>query len=228
MDEVAHFALRDADLALVLFDMSEPPTAEDWIVANRVRALQGGIPTVVALTKVDAIGPVELSERQVELEALIPGADASLPVSAVRGRNLNDLLDAIVSRLPVGPRYYPEETITDRHEREIAADLIRAAAMEALHDELPHSIAVRIDEYEEQSADNAYIKATLFAERESQKGIVIGKNGSMIKRIGTAARNSIEAMSGRSVFLELRVKVEPGWRDDENALRRLGYLTSPG
>lgn len=224
MDEIARQALADAELVLVLFDLSEPPTAEDETVSRRVRALQDDTPYVVALTKLDQVDQDELAQRQACFQELLPGAVAMLPVSATRGDNLEHLLNAITSSLPSGPRYYPEETITDRYEREIAADLIRAAAMEALHDELPHSIAVRVDEYKERPSDGGYIKATVFAERDSQKGIIIGKNGAMIKRIGTAARESIEAMSGRSIYLDLRVKVEPGWRNDDRALQRLGFL----
>jgi GTP-binding protein Era len=157
---------------------------------------------------------------------LVPGAELILAISATRGDNRDELLGAIIERLPSGPRYYPEQTITDRYEREITADLIRAAALELLHDEVPHSIAIRIDEYNERGEDGAYIAATLFVERESQKGIVIGKSGSMIRRLGTLARQGIEAMSGRSVYLELRVKVQPNWRSDDEALRRFGYLSN--
>jgi GTP-binding protein Era len=101
--------------------------------------------------------------------------------------------------------------------------MIRAAAMDLLHDELPYSIAIRIDDYTERGEKGAYIAATVFVDRESQKGIVIGKGGEVLKKIGTRARKEIESMSGRKVYLELRVKVLAGWREDENALRRLGY-----
>jgi GTP-binding protein Era len=123
----------------------------------------------------------------------------------------------------VGPRYYPDDQITDRYERDVAADLIRSSAMEQLRAELPHSLAVRIDEFTERGDKGAYIKATLFVERDSQKGIVIGKNGSMIRDIGQLAREQIETMSGRSVYLELRVKVLSGWRSDPKALKRFGF-----
>jgi GTP-binding protein Era len=148
-----------------------------------------------------------------------------MTISAVEGENVDELLDTIVELLPPGPQYFPPDQVTDAYERDISADLIRAAGMHYLQNEVPHSIAVRIDTFEEREEHGAYIEATLFVERESQKGIVIGKGGSMLKRIGTHARKEIEAVTGRKVFLRLRVKVLPGWRNDENALRQFGFQT---
>ncbi|MDP2994723.1 MAG: KH domain-containing protein, partial [Anaerolineales bacterium] len=125
--------------------------------------------------------------------------------------------------LPVRPPEFPEEQLTDLYEREIAAELIREAALIFLRDEVPHALAVRMDEFTERGEEGAFISATLFVERDSQKGIVIGEGGAMLKKIGSAARKEIEAMSGRKVFLELRVKLSKNWRDDEDALRRFGY-----
>ena len=118
---------------------------------------------------------------------------------------------------------FPLDQVTDLYEREIAADLIREAALFYLRDEVPHGMAIRIDEFTERGEVGAYIAATLFVERESQKGIVIGDKGLMLKKIGSAARQEIEAMGGRKVFLQLRVKVAKGWRNDENFLNRFGY-----
>ena len=118
---------------------------------------------------------------------------------------------------------YPEDQVTDLYEREITADLIRASAMRVLQKELPHVIAVRIDEYKERNQKGAYIEGTIFVERDSQKGIVIGESGKMIKRIGSMARKEIESMSGRKVFLQLRVKVRKNWRNDLNALSLFGF-----
>ena len=126
--------------------------------------------------------------------------------------------------LPPRPPEYPEEQVTDLYEREIAADLIRESCLLKLRDEVPHSLAVRIDEFKERENGMAYIAATIFVERESQKGIVIGQGGKMMKSIGSAARKEIEEMGGRKVFLELRVKVQKDWRDDLNALKQLGYV----
>ncbi|MDX1600315.1 MAG: GTPase Era, partial [Anaerolineales bacterium] len=180
---------------------------------------------IVALNKVDALPPEELAPRIQQFEDLLPGADLSLTISATRGDNRQQLLDEIIQRLPEGPRYYPAEHITDRYERDITADFIRAAAMELLREELPHSIAVRIDEFNERGEEGAYIAATIFVERESQKGIVIGKGGSMIREIGTQARQAIEEMSGRSVYLDLRVKVLAGWRNDPEKIRQFDLVS---
>ena len=120
------------------------------------------------------------------------------------------------------PEYEPEQ-ITDLYEREIAAELIREACLQNLRDEVPHGVAVRVDEFTERGDEGAYIAATIFVERDSQKGIAIGRGGEMLKRIGTAARHEIEEMSGRKVFLELRVKVLKEWRKDEKAMKRFGY-----
>ena len=128
-----------------------------------------------------------------------------------------------MSQLPEHPPFYPPDQITDLYEKEIAADLIREAALNILRDEVPHSIAVRIDEFRERENGNAYIEATLFVERDSQKGIVIGSKGKMIKKLGIEARKLIEEMSGRRVYLRLRAKVRKNWRNDENSLRLFGF-----
>jgi GTP-binding protein Era len=145
-------------------------------------------------------------------------------VSAARRLGLGEMLETLIHLLPSRPPEYPEEQITDLYEREIAADLIREACLLKLRDEVPHSLAVRIDEFKERENGMAYIAATVFVERESQKGIVIGEGGKMMKSIGSAARKEIEEMGGRKVFLELRVKVQKDWRDDPNALKQLGYV----
>jgi GTP-binding protein Era len=163
-----------------------------------------------------------LERVRAEYQALVPDTPA-LAFSAASHQGLKELLEAITARLPVRPAEYPEDQITDLYEKEIAAELIREAALVFLRDEVPHALAVRMDEFSERENGNAFISATLLVEHESQKGIVIGEKAAMLKKIGSAARMEIEAMSGRKVFLELRVKVDKDWRDDENALRRLGY-----
>jgi GTP-binding protein Era len=223
MNEAARQALQDADLALVLFDASEPPTAEDQRVAQAIQELAPGLPRLAALNKIDLIKAQRLAEMQAAFEAILPDTPF-YPLSATRGDGRQELLEALLEKLPPGEPYFPPDQITDYYEREIAAELIRAACMHILRQEIPHAIAVRIDEYKERNEHGAFIAATLFVERESQKPIVIGRNGSVIKEIGTIARREIEAMSGRKVFLELRVKVLPRWRNDEGALKRLGFL----
>ena len=212
-------ALAEADLALAVFDVHAEPDAVD---AQVVQALGMNTPNLVALNKIDLADPASLQEHWDAYQALLPEAEM-LTVSALRGDNLAELVERIVRRLPVGPRYYSEGEVTDAFERDIAADLIRAAGMQLLRQEVPHTLAVHVDDYQERGDSGAFIGATLFVERESQKGIVIGKGGHMLRDIGTLARRQIEAMSGRKVYLELKVKVLPGWRDDERALHQLGY-----
>ena len=226
LDEVAHDVLRDADLVLGVFELNRMPTPDDRRVASAVTASQK--PLLAALNKIDLTPPEQLQGHWEAYEELLP-ATPVFGVSATRGDNLDRLLEGILERLPAGPGYFPETELTDSFERDLAADLIRAAALQALRQEVPHSIAVMIDEFRERNGRGAWVAATLFVERESQKGIVIGKGGRMLREIGIQARKDIERMSGRSIYLQLRVKVLPKWRDDDQALRRLGYRPrSPG
>ncbi len=215
--------LEDADLVLVMFDMSQIPTEDDERVVERVQKLSPKPPMLMVLNKVDLVPLDEILEHQVVFENLLPDTENHV-VSSTRGDGLDALLTRILELLPLGPPYYAEDIITDAYERDIAADLVRAAALNLLRDEVPHSIAVRIDEYKERNERGAYIEATIFVERNSQKGIVIGKGGAMLRDIGTFARKEIEAMSGRKVYLRLRVKVLPKWRNDMSALKRLGFV----
>ena len=222
MNEEALSSLQEADVVLALFDLTRPPSEEDRHVVDQVKKIQEQIPTLIALTKVDRVPEERLSDRRAAFRALLPDADF-LEISSTRGDNLDELVKRITVELPEGPLLYPEDTITDAYERDIAADMIRAAALKNLRDEVPHCLAIRIDEFEERNEHGAYIEATIFVERESQKGIVIGKGGKMLKTIGTFARTEIEAATGRKVYLKLRVKVLPGWRNDENKLKSFGF-----
>jgi len=215
-------ALDGVDVVLFLVDASTDPDDEDRLVADLLRSLRRKPDMVLGLNKIDLLPPGALELRRNAYQALIPDAPAAA-FSAARRDGLVELLAALESRLPVRPPEFPEEQVTDLYEREIAMELIREAALIYLQKEVPHALAVRLDEFSERDNGNAYIAATLFVERESQKGIVIGEGGMMLKRIGTAARKEIEAMSGRKAFLELRVKVAKDWRNDEAALRRFGY-----
>jgi len=152
----------------------------------------------------------------------MPGV-TPLQISATRGDNLEELIELIRMQLPVSGALYPVEQVTDLYERDIASDLIREAALIHLRDEIPHGISVRIDEYTERGEQGAYIAATVFVERETHKPIVIGVSGGMLKKIGSSARAEIEKMSGRKVFLQLKVKVRKNWRNDEKVLRWFGY-----
>jgi GTP-binding protein Era len=223
MNQNAIKALDDADLILFILDCSEASAhKEDQILVDLLKAMPNHPKVIMAINKVDRVDASFLAERESQYAGLLPQAETIL-VSATRRDNLDSLLELLVSNLPEADPFYPEEQVTDLYEREISADLIRAAALLHLRDEIPHAAAVRIDEYTERGDTGVYIEATLFVERDSQKGIVIGKGGEMLKRIGTTARLEIESMSSRKAFLRLRVKVRKNWRNDDKMLRRFGY-----
>jgi len=222
MNEEAGETLEDADVIVFMVDASQPPADEDRLVAERIASLASHPPVILALNKIDLVSQADQEATQAAYQALLPAAQP-IQVSALSGYNRDRLLKEIIARLPAGEPLYSEDQVTDLYERDIAADLIREAALVHLRDEVPHAMAVRIDEYTERGESGAYISATLFVERESQKPIVIGQGGEMLKKIGTTARKEIEGMSGRKVFLELRVKVEKNWRNNEEALRNFGF-----
>lgn len=219
MNEEAILALEDSDVVLFLVDGSVSPDPEDLLLADILRDINRSVPTILVINKIDRIGDQAYSEKY---QVLVPGAKL-VEISALQNISVDTLLKEIESDLPEHPPFYPPDQITDLYEREIAADLIREAALNILRDEVPHSIAVRIDEFAERENDVAYIEATIFVERDSQKGIVIGAGGSMIKQLGTEARKSIEEMSGRKVYLRLRVKVRKNWRNDLKSLKLFGF-----
>jgi GTP-binding protein Era len=218
----ASASLDDADVILVIFDLTRPPNREDEQVARAVRARAEPPPIVIALNKVDDVPADRLSDRRAAFLTLLPDCEAHF-VSALRGDGRDELLERILALLPVGPRYYPADQVTDLFERDIAGELVRAAAMRLLRDEVPYGITTRVEEFRERGEEGAYVGVTLYVEREAHKPIVIGKGGVMLRRIGTEARKEIEAMSGRKVYLDLRVKVAAGWRDDEEALQQFGF-----
>ena len=215
-------ALSDADLILFLVDGSQKPDEEDRKLADLVHEAQKEDSVLLVINKIDLVDGKTLSAHRKLYQALFPEAPV-IQISAQTGKGISELIDTIVERLPEGPMYFPEEQITQSYERDIAAELIRAACMDLLEDELPYSIAVHTDEYSERENDVVYIKATIFVERDAQKAIVIGRNGEMIKRIGTLARTEIEAMNGKKVFLELYVKTRKNWKNDPAFLREVGF-----
>ena len=221
-NQEAEEALAGVDIILFLVDASSEPDEDDQRIASLVGMLRHRPDLVLGLNKLDLLPADGLEKRRAAYQALVLEAPA-LAFSATSRLRLDELIVALTARLPVRPAEFPEEQLTDLYEREIAAELIREAALIFLRDEVPHAMAVRLDEFTERGEEGAFISATLFVERDSQKGIVIGEGGAMLKKIGSAARKEIEAMSGRKVFLELRVKLSKNWRDDEDALRRFGY-----
>ncbi len=221
MNEAAIDTISDADCVMWIVDISVKPNKEDEIVFQRITAGAKPENVVMVLNKCDLVNPNQLAENENFYKKLLPDAKR-MNVSCRTGAGIPELTAELKSRLPEGPAFYDPDQITDLYEREIAADLIRESLLKNLDDEIPHSIAVRIEEYKDRTETNSYINATLLLDRESHKGIVIGKNGEMIKKIGQDARREIERLTDRKIFLELRVKVMKNWRNDENLLRQLG------
>ena len=223
LNQEAEEALDGVDVILWLVDSSVEPTDDDARIASLLNRISARTPRLLVLNKIDLLKPDAESARAEIYSKMLSQARVQ-KVSAAKRLGLGGLLEALINLLPTRPPEFPEEQITDAYERDLAADLIREACLFKLRDEVPHSLAVRIDEFKERDNGMAYIAATIFIERESQKGIVIGEGGKMLKAIGSSARKEIEEMGGRKVFLELRVKVEKDWRDNENALKKFGYV----
>lgn len=222
MVDVATRALNDADAVLFIVDVAAPPGPGDERLAQLIRSRADAGPVVIAMNKADQLAPRHVLPHTEAYQALAPGAEWVL-VSATRGDNLEDLLAALLKAIPESPALYPEDEITQTHVRDLAAEFIREAALNALEEEVPHGIAVEIDEFTERDADNTYIAATLYVERDSHKGIVIGKGGAMLKRIGSSARAEIERLLEGKVYLDVHVKVRTEWRKRESDVRRMGY-----
>ena len=222
MNGEAISSLVDADVVLWLLAADEDFTAEDKAIAEKLGTIRKLPPVLIALSKADNVNEETIEKRQKEAVELFPARNV-LAISSPQRKGLEELLQAILQYIPAGEPFFDEETVTDYYEKEIAAELIRESALFFLRDEVPHCLAVRMDEYKERGDKGAFIEATFFVERESQKGIVIGQGGEMLKKIGTRARQEIESMSGRDIFLSLRVKVNKNWRNSPEALHLLGY-----
>ena len=245
MVNVAEQAIAsDSDVILWLVDVTTSPTDEDRYIVERLKELAetpavGELPfLLLGANKVDELREKSegrrssLLARKREYLALLrwltsaSQGQESVPVltlSAATGEGVEELVAALADLLPPGPLYYPSEQVTDLSMRFIAAEIVREKALRLLRQEIPHSLAVSVTEWNERSPEMTHIAATLYVERHSQKGIVLGGKGSMIKKIGQAARPEIEEMVGTRVYLELWVKVLQKWRRKENLLRRLGY-----
>jgi len=179
-------------------------------------------PVILVLNKMDRLAADRVQTHTEGYLALGTFADWMM-TSATRGDNLDKLLAAIVAHLPRGPRYFPEGQVTDVTERFIAGELIREQVLRLLRQEVPYAVAVVVDDFSERRTGLTHVAATIFVEKDSQKGIVIGRGGQMLKDIGAAARLEIERMLETKVFLELWVKVQPKWRREEGTLRQVGY-----
>jgi GTP-binding protein Era len=195
-----------------------------WIV-EQIRSVAPTTTLVVVVTKIDKVARDKVAAQLVAVSELVGDSAEIVPVSAVTGEQIEVLIDVLVAALPPGPPYYPDGELTDEPEEVLMAEFIREAALEGVRDELPHSLAVVIDEVNPREGrdDLIDVHAVLYVERDSQKGIVIGKGGARLREVGTAARGQIEKLLGTKVFLDLRVKVAKNWQRDPKQLGRLGF-----
>ncbi|MCM2263733.1 MAG: GTPase Era [Desulfuromonadales bacterium] len=221
MVERAREACREVDLILWLVE-ADRPVDDEPLVAEALR--QSGARVILVVNKCDLAGPPQLMPLLAAYGQLREFA-AIVPVSALTGAGCERLVEVIMGELPEGPRYYPDDQVTDLPERFIASELIRERLLAHTRDEVPYGAAVQIESFEEEPArDLVVIRAVIHVEREMHKRIVVGKGGSMIRLIGQEARQAIEALLGVRVFLELFVHVQPGWTGSDRALRELGLL----
>ena len=217
MVEAARRSLPDADVVCFVVDATEPPSPQDRRIADMVRRSRK--PAILVLNKVDVARQADVVLQQYRA---LGSWDSEVAVSAKLGEGLAGLLEEIVARLPEGPRLFPPDQFTDLSEREQVAELVREKVLLNTQQEVPHGVAVEIEEWE-MRGERLYIRATVNVEREGHKGIIIGEGGQMLKKIGAAARYEIERTLQRPVFLDLWVKVRKDWRSDPASLRWLGY-----
>ncbi|MGC8905191.1 GTPase Era [Thermus sp.] len=226
MDQEVYEALSDVNAVVWVVDLRHPPTPEDELVAKALRPLAGKVPILLVGNKLDEAKYPE--EALKAYHALLPEA---LPrkLSALDPKQVASLKAELLALLPEGPFYYPEDHPKgDQTFGEWVAEILREEAMKRLWHEVPYAIATKVEEVAERENGVLYLKAVIYVERPSQKGIVIGEGGRKLKEIGQAARKQLEALLGRRVYLDLEVKVYPDWRKDPEALRELGYRSSGG
>ncbi|HYZ92083.1 MAG TPA: GTPase Era [Actinomycetota bacterium] len=219
LNRAVRSTLGEVDAVVFLVDAADGVGGGDAFIADVLKDLK--TPVVVALNKIDAADGNEVAAARDRVRTL--GGWPSFPTSGRSGAGVKELVEAIVACLPEGPLYYPPDTLTDQPERTLVAELVREKVLELTHDEIPHSVAVVVDEMEPDDEETMTIDATIYVERESQKGIVIGKGGGLLKVVGTTARKEIEALLGTHVFLRLRVKVERDWQRRATMVDRFGY-----
>jgi GTPase len=214
-------ALEERDLLLFVADATRRFSEDDARAIDMVR--KSGTPTLLVLNKIDQVKEKALLLPLIEQYRAVMDFEEYIPVSAAKGDGLDTLTDAIIKRMPEGPEYYSEDEMTDQPERFLAAELVREKVLRETHQEVPHSVAVLVDSWEEEPPGLTRIAMTIIVERAGQKGIIIGNRGAMLKKIGTLARKEIEEMLDRKVFLELYVKVRENWRESPEFLNQLDW-----
>ncbi len=220
MLKISTQSLKEVDIIYYMTDASRPFGAGEQYIIDQLRNIE--VPVFLLVNKIDLVGEREINDfvqpffNQMNFTDLIP-------ISAAKGTNVTTLLDKTIQYLPEGPLYYPEDDMTDQPVSFIVAELIREKALLLTRDEVPHSLAVEVEEFKNQASGKVYVRAVIHTERDSQKAIIIGQKGQMLKKIGERSRVDIEEMLGTSVYLDLWVKVKKNWRDNENNLNQLGY-----
>ncbi len=220
LNEVVRRTLKEVDAIVFMVDATQPVGTGDRFVAEEI--LKIGTPAICVVNKMDAVKQPALVAQLAAVESMGEWRDI-IPISALQLKKVDELRDLLVALLPEGPQYYPENVFTDQPREFLVAEIIREKALELTRQEIPHSIAVMIEEIVERDDDVTEIHAIVYVERESQKGIVIGKNGAMLKEIGTRARRELEWILGSKMFLRLQVKVAREWQRNPTALQQLGY-----
>lgn len=216
-------SINDADIVLVLIDCTDRNYLSFFdfeLIENLLLKKKNKL--FVVINKIDLAKPSEIKRIKENLNARFP-KNTLIEISALQSINTDSLLNELKKSLPVGPKYFPEEQLAEENERFFVSEIIREKIFEQFSDEIPFSTEVIVEDYKEREKNKDYISAIIVVEKESQKPIIIGKNGEAIKKIGKSARQSIEEFIGKEVYLELRVKVKPKWRNDNNALKTFGY-----
>lgn len=219
--KAAKDSLLEVDLVIFIIDMTKGITDEDKLIFKMVK--EAGKPAILLINKVDLMSK-SLALPLIEESLKLYNFKEIIPTSATMGDNMDAVLAKVIEHLPSGPKLFSDDQLTDKSERFMAGEIVREKALELTHEEVPHSIAVLIEEFADRPKKVTYIRATIYVERQSQKKIIVGHRGQMLKYIGEAARNDIQRLLGRHVYIELWVKVHENWRKDIQALKMLGYV----
>ncbi|GLB46909.1 GTPase Era [Philodulcilactobacillus myokoensis] len=224
MEESSLSALREVDAILFMVSAVEKRGAGDNFIINKLKSIKK--PVYLIVNKIDQINPNDLVPIVDSYKRNTIDWKGVFPISALQGNNVEQMLNQLARTMPHGPQYYPTDQITDHPERFIVSELIREKIFQLTKEEVPYSVAVFIERMKKRDSGMVDIDATIIIDRNSQKGIIIGSKGSMLKKIGTLARKDIQDLLGSKVFLKLWVKVQPNWRDNSNELKSLGYHKS--
>ncbi|MCL2677369.1 MAG: GTPase Era, partial [Streptococcaceae bacterium] len=221
MVQSAYSTLRECDMVIFMVAADEPRSTGENMIIERLK--QADVPVILVVNKIDKVHPDSLFERIEDYRQQMNFTEV-VPISALQGNNTNKLLELLSENLEEGPQYFPEDMITDHPERFLVSEMIREKILQLTREEIPHSIAVVTDSMQrDEETGKIHIMATIIVERKSQKGIILGKGGSMIRKVGTLARRDIEIMLGDKVYLETWVKIKNDWRDRKMDLADFGY-----